>query len=129
MGPRRHVKRPDKQAWVFSSDTTALAAYRYAEKNNIKIPPQVSIISLENDPSYYPFGLSTCVPDWETSGYLMANAIIGDLPVKKTRKGFIATQAQFLRRLTTYNYFCWIALARYARGDKPVIFLNWMEKK
>jgi hypothetical protein len=87
--------------WIFARDSEAASALEWAQKKGIKVPQQLSILGLEDDPTYYPFGISCCVPDWERIGYLLAHAIIGDIPVQKTAKGFIAAQARMLERLTT----------------------------
>jgi hypothetical protein len=60
-----------------------------------------SLVSLDNDPRFYHLGLTYCGPDWDTIGYQMAHAIIGDFPVARTSKGFIKTKAGVLEKLTT----------------------------
>ena len=91
----------NNQLWIFSRDANAVAACEWARNKGIRIPADLSIIGLEDDPASYPHGLSTCVPDWVTNGYLMAHSLIRDFPVAKTRKGHIATRAKFRARLTT----------------------------
>jgi DNA-binding transcriptional regulator YhcF (GntR family) len=87
--------------WIFSTDAEAVGALKWAREHGIAVPRDLAIIGLENNPAHFVHGLSTCIPDWEAIGYLMAQCIIGDVPVKKTRKGFLATRASFLERLTT----------------------------
>ncbi len=91
----------ESDVWVFTRDADAVAALEWTRKRGITVPRDLSLIGLENNPAHFVHGLSTCVPDWEAIGYLMAQCIIGDVPVKKTRKGFLATRALFLERLTT----------------------------
>jgi substrate-binding family protein len=88
-------------AWIFSRDSDAVQALNWAQQNNIAVPRSLSIIGLQDAPEYMPSGISTCVPDWETAGYLMAHAIIRDFPVEKTRKGFMKTHAHIMERMTT----------------------------
>lgn len=90
------VSKTDKsKVWIFSRDKDAVGALSMTQAG------KHAIIGLEDDPNYYHFGLSCCIPDWETIGYQMAHTIIGDIPVKKTHKNFLATNAIMLERLTT----------------------------
>jgi DNA-binding transcriptional regulator YhcF (GntR family) len=91
----------DAHAWVFSTDRDAVEACEWAREHGIDVPKTLSIIGLENSPRYYRHGLTTCAPDWETNGYLMAHCIIGDIPIAKTTKGFVATRARVLEQLTS----------------------------
>jgi DNA-binding transcriptional regulator YhcF (GntR family) len=87
--------------WVFSQSSQAVRALNWAEKKGVKVPEDISIISLENYPRYLHHGLTFCGPDWDNIGYLMAHAIINDFPVEKTRQGFIRTRARVVEKLTT----------------------------
>ncbi len=91
----------DADVWVFSRDTDAVAALAFLHQKGVAVPRDLSIIALENDSRYLHHGLTTCVEDWETIGYLMAHAIIGDFTVAKTTKGFVRPAAVVLQRSTT----------------------------
>ncbi|MBD3243510.1 MAG: hypothetical protein GF331_23165 [Chitinivibrionales bacterium] len=91
----------DAGVWIFSRDDDAVAALAFLERKGVAVPSDLSIIALENSAHYLRFGLSTCVEDWETIGYLMAHAIIGDFTVAKTTKGFVRPAAVVLQRSTT----------------------------
>jgi hypothetical protein len=65
------------------------------------VPRALSIIGLENNPDFAHHGLTTCAEDWDTMGYLMAHAVIGDFAVAKTRRGFLRTSALMLKRSST----------------------------
>jgi DNA-binding LacI/PurR family transcriptional regulator len=91
----------DSEVWVFSSDAEAARAITWARSRGIKVPAQLGVISLENNPAYYHLGLSYCGPDWENIGYMMAHAVIGDFPLPKTSRGFVRTQALLLEKQTT----------------------------
>ncbi|MBD3241962.1 MAG: hypothetical protein GF331_15340 [Chitinivibrionales bacterium] len=45
-------------------------------------------------------GISCCIPDWDRLGYLMAHAIIGDVPIERSRRGFLHCGSLVLRRET-----------------------------
>lgn len=87
--------------WLFSRDSDAALALEWCHSHAVDVPGRVSIVSLENSPAFAHRGISGCVEDWEASGYLMAHALIGDVPVKKSRRGFIACDARIVHRLTT----------------------------
>ncbi len=88
-------------AWVFAKTAEAFAALRWARGNNIGVPNPLSIVDLENDSAYYREGISSCVPDWSGIGYLMAHSLLKDIPIERSRKGFIHTRAVFLDRAST----------------------------
>lgn len=88
-------------AWIFAQDRHASAALEWCQGMGADVPRDVSIVGLENDRAYADRGISACVRDWETMGYLMAHAIIGDIPLQHTRRGFVAYDALFLERMTT----------------------------
>ena len=94
-------KYPETRMWIFSNDTAAAKAANWARSRGIQIPKQLSIIGLENNPQYYSLGITRFEPDWERIGYLMAHAIVGDIPIAKTTKGFIRTPVRAVEKLTT----------------------------
>jgi hypothetical protein len=67
----------------------------------VKVPAQLSLLSLDDDPDYHHLGLSRCELDWEGIGYLMAHAIIGDFQVPTTEEGVIRARARVVEKLTT----------------------------
>jgi len=46
-------------------------------------------------------GISACATDRSMIGYLLAHAMVGDIPVARTTKGFIRTNVRAFERLTT----------------------------
>jgi DNA-binding LacI/PurR family transcriptional regulator len=88
-------------AWLFARDATALAALQWAQTRRIKVPRTLEILSFENSPDSPAHGLSCCVADWDRIGYLLAHALIGDVPVERSRKGFIRMSAMVIERETT----------------------------
>jgi DNA-binding transcriptional regulator YhcF (GntR family)/DNA-binding LacI/PurR family transcriptional regulator len=87
--------------WIFSRATLAVAALEWAGKKNIRVPQDISIMTVEDDPATYHYGISYCGPDWARIGYLMAHIIIGDFPIKRSSKGFMVTGARIVEKLTT----------------------------
>lgn len=87
--------------WVFTHDHEADRALTWCRQNRIRIPEDLGIIGLQNDPRYYHRGISACAPDWRATGYLMAHALVGDIPVARTAKGYLGTRASVVHRRTT----------------------------
>lgn len=75
-------------------------ALTLCREQRIAVSKQLSIIGLENDPACFHLGISSCVPDWDGIGYLMAHALMRDFAIEKTGKGFIQTRAKMIYRTT-----------------------------
>ncbi len=87
--------------WVFTSDIQAAAAFEWARQGRIDVPRDLSIVSLTNRPRFYHDGISTCMLDWNSAGYLMAHALLGDITLELTGKGFIRMSTLLVHRRTT----------------------------
>lgn len=87
--------------WIFARDTDADAALRWAHNGRVAVPSQVNVIGVQDDPRHYASAITYCGPDFETTGYLMAHAILGDLPVARTGRGYLRTPAHVVERQTT----------------------------
>ncbi|MBD3243520.1 MAG: hypothetical protein GF331_23220 [Chitinivibrionales bacterium] len=85
---------------VFSHDSLAAEALEVCRTQRIPVPRQLAIIGLENNPAYFHLGMSSCVPDWDGIGYLMAHALMQDFAIENTGKGFIQTRAKMIYRTT-----------------------------
>jgi DNA-binding transcriptional regulator YhcF (GntR family) len=88
-------------AWIFQRDREGVRALDWCTANRVAVPRQLAIVSFDNDRRHYARGITACVRDWETMGYLMAHALIGDIPLEQTSRGFIAFGALMLERNTT----------------------------
>jgi hypothetical protein len=98
----RTLGRPrDKEVWVFQRDSQAVEAIAWARARRIDVPRDVALIGLENDPSLYHHGLTRCDPDFESMGYLMAHALIGDFEVATDRCGNLPNRAYMVEKATT----------------------------
>ncbi|MBD3242562.1 MAG: GntR family transcriptional regulator [Chitinivibrionales bacterium] len=85
----------------FLSDDHAADALSWCEAHTVRVPWDLSILGTHNCPRHYHLGLSCCVADWRAIGYQLAHALIGDLPVERTRRGYIRTRARIIHRQTT----------------------------
>ncbi len=86
---------------VFPIDETARTALTRFRESGIEVPRDVWLLTLDGQAKNFPLGLSACAPDWDTIGYLMAHAILGDIPLKRTRRGFLRVPSPVVERLTT----------------------------
>ncbi len=87
--------------WVFMTASEAANACEWALKKGISLPRQVAILSLQDDLQQRSWGITACEPDWDLLAYLMAHALMRDIPVAKSSKGFLAGKALVLERDTT----------------------------
>ena len=87
--------------WYFLKPADAAACLEVWRSAGTRVPGGISVLASRDDPSFYHLGLSSCVTDWRTIGYLMAHAITGDIPVEKTSRGFLRTTVRVYERGTT----------------------------
>jgi hypothetical protein len=59
------------------------------------------ILALKTNVIFYPYGISVCDVDWRHGGYMMAHAVIGDIPIPRTTRGYIRLRARVVDKLTT----------------------------
>ena len=98
---RSYRTAPSPALWVFPFAHDAEAAIQWCARNRVAVPKPVSIIALESGPVCIRSGISSCIEDWRTIGYQMAHALIGDIPVSRTRRGYLRLTATLLERRTT----------------------------
>ncbi len=91
----------DFDVWIFAQDIHAISACQWAAERGISIPRDLSIIALQNSPGNLYHGITVCQNDNETTGYALAHAVIGDIPVAQTRRGFVSTFSMVHARSTT----------------------------
>jgi len=91
----------ESELWVFTNSDDAIHAREWFRVHGAGVSSKVGILSLENAPRCYHLGISTCDPDWDRMGHVMAHAISGIFPVEKTTKGFLRTYARLIERTTT----------------------------
>lgn len=94
-----HARRAE--VWIFRDSRVAAAALSWAAQQRIRVPADLSILTLDDAPAYYHLGITRCRLDWEAVGYLMAHALIGDFPIEKTTRGYLRVHARVVEKLTT----------------------------
>ncbi|MBD3244111.1 MAG: GntR family transcriptional regulator [Chitinivibrionales bacterium] len=94
----------EDELWVCKSDELAEQVLHAAEDKGVAVPGRISLLSLDNDPAYYHLGLSRCELDWQGLGYLMAHWFIGDIPVARTREGYLRANGRIVEKSTTGRF-------------------------
>jgi DNA-binding transcriptional regulator YhcF (GntR family) len=89
------------KVWVFDRDEDAVAGLRWLERRGRAVPAEYQLITLEGSDEHFGEGLTICNSDWQTTGYLMAHALLGDMPIARTGHGFLRTEARVFPRRTT----------------------------
>jgi DNA-binding LacI/PurR family transcriptional regulator len=79
----------------------AAEALAWLKQHGKRVPQDVAIAGFQNDPQYYHLGISTCGPDWDNMGYVMAHAIIGDMRLARSGRGFLKARCRMMEKLTT----------------------------
>ncbi len=87
--------------WIFFRDKMAAEALSWLKGQGKRVPQDVSIACFQNDPQYYHLGITTCGPDWDNMGYVMAHALIGDMRLARSGRGFLKVRCRMMEKLTT----------------------------
>jgi len=87
--------------WVLEFSRSAAEALDWCAAHGIAVPAGMSIVCLENDHHYAGRAITCCIRDWDRMGYLMAHALMGDIPLRLSRRGFVDFDAPLLERRTT----------------------------
>ena len=93
-------RAPRGALWLTRDAATALEVAERCAARRIPLPSGVALLCFDKDVSLRRHGIASCVPDWNTIGYLMAHALIGDIPIQTSRRGFIRTPALLYERST-----------------------------
>jgi DNA-binding transcriptional regulator YhcF (GntR family) len=86
---------------AFRDTLQAQAARDWCAARGVRVPGDVGIIALDSDPRTYHLGISRCEPDWERTGFVIAHALIGDVDLERTRRGFLRQGARVVEKATT----------------------------
>ena len=87
--------------FVFDYMRNAKSGLDAFSQKGFSIPKQISLIALEEDRKLIHEGISSCVPNWDAAGYIMAHALIGDVTFHQSRRGFLPADGVIWDRLTT----------------------------
>jgi len=91
---------PRRAVWLTTKAPAACRVVQWLNDNRVRMPSEAALLCLDEDVSLARRGIASCVSDRHTIGYLMAHALIGDIPIKKSRQGFLRTPAILCERRT-----------------------------
>lgn len=91
---------PRNALWLTTTSSTAISLLDWCSAQRIAIPHEAGLLCFDIDPVLRYRGIASCLPDWHTIGYIMAHALIGDIPNKKSRKGYLQAPAILYERST-----------------------------
>lgn len=87
--------------WAFRDSAQAIGALEWCERRGVRVPGDVGIVALDSDPRTYHRGISRCEPDWERFGFCVAHAVLGDVALERTTRGFVRQAARVVEKMTT----------------------------
>lgn len=87
--------------YITASDDLSRSLLTQFANRELRHPEQAGVVTLQNEPSCTAEGITGCSPDWEQAGYLMAHAIVNDIDIERTSKGFIRVDSPLVKRTTT----------------------------
>jgi DNA-binding LacI/PurR family transcriptional regulator/DNA-binding FadR family transcriptional regulator len=85
-------------AWVGTGPTDTMAAAEFLTENKINIPDEISLVGFGNNEASMRYGITTYDLMKSKAGYLAAHCILGDIPIKKNRKGYVEYEGQVIIR-------------------------------
>ncbi len=86
--------------WLFPHTATAVEALEWLARASGEHSRTPGVAVFDNLVYTRHKGISCCVPDWDRLGYLMAHALVGDIPIERSRHGFVHCSSLVLRRET-----------------------------
>lgn len=95
------LKNKDISVWVCDEILISLTVADFLEEKGIRIPEQLSIFSLYGDEFCSDKGITTFEKGHDIAGYLAAHCILGDIPIRKNRKGLVEIEGKLMVRTST----------------------------
>jgi DNA-binding transcriptional regulator YhcF (GntR family) len=91
------LKMKEITAWIGASENVTLAAAEFLMERGVDIPNEISLIGF-GDEKTMEFGITSYDLADSKAGYLAAHCILGDIPIKKNRKGYVEYEGQIMVR-------------------------------
>lgn len=85
-------------AWVCSDPAVAVTARRFLFRKRIRVPEQISLISIGDSPGISRQRITACNLGLERMGYQAAHCLLGDLPVKRDGRGVVECPPRIVDR-------------------------------
>lgn len=85
-------------AWAAADPGVALAAAGFLRKQGVSIPSDVSLISIDDSEEISIAGITACNIQRDRLGYLAAHCLLGDIPIKKDKRGLVVCPPRIIDR-------------------------------
>jgi DNA-binding LacI/PurR family transcriptional regulator len=85
-------------AWIGIGPRVTVAAADFLKKRSITVPNEISLLGFRDNEIVREYGITAYDFMESKEGYLAAHCILGDIPIKKNRKGYVEYQGQIIVR-------------------------------
>lgn len=85
-------------AWVASNPPVAIDAARYLRNHGLSVPGDVSLITIDDTKDLPQAGITACNLQVERIAYLAAHCLMGDIPIRRNRKGVVECPVRIVDR-------------------------------
>ncbi len=92
------LNHPDITALITPNDQDARNIFEWLRNAGIQIPREISLLSFDNSDSLAGFPVTTIDFGFGVLGYNAFHLFLGDVPVKRNRRGEIASQPHIVHR-------------------------------
>lgn len=95
------LHKKDITAWVCTEAIFSTVASEFLEQRGIKVPEQINLISMGSNEAVMSRGITAFDNQRDLAGYLAAHCILGDIPMHKTKEGFVEYKGRIIERRST----------------------------
>jgi DNA-binding LacI/PurR family transcriptional regulator len=92
------LKIKEITAWVGTGYSETIAAAEFLMERRVDIPNEISLIGFDDHEGTMEYGITTFNPLEGKAAYLAAHCILGDIPIKRNRKGYVEYEGQIMVR-------------------------------
>jgi DNA-binding transcriptional regulator YhcF (GntR family) len=92
------LKIKEITAWVGPGPTETIAAKEFLMEQKTNIPDEISLVCFDDNENTMEYGITTYNFMEGKAAYLAAHCLLGDIPIKKNRKGFVEYEGQIMVR-------------------------------
>jgi len=85
-------------AWVCDDGATAQCALDYLKEHGRSVPRDISLLSMVDSEEACAHGVTAYDFERDRMGYLAAHAILGDIPVRRDRAGYLPNPGRIIDR-------------------------------
>jgi DNA-binding LacI/PurR family transcriptional regulator len=92
------LKIKEVTAWVGTGYLDTIVAAEFLMECGVNIPNEISLFGFRDHELSTEYGITTFNFMEDKGGYLAAHCILGDIPIKKNRKGYVEYEGQIMVR-------------------------------